>query len=326
MKELISVIVPVYNTEKYIDRCIDSIISQTYQNIEVILIDDGSIDNSLEICEKYMTKNPKIKVVHQENKGVSNARNKGLSIAKGNYFICIDSDDWLEPNMLEILYNNIQNYDADIATCNFYNDYESGEKTVKNDIDNDVLILTETKEMYESLFASNKFGGYLWNKLIRTSKIKNTKENIYFNEKIAIEEDVMFLINVFKRCRKICYDSSSILYHYFQRATSSVRFNYTLKDITKLYTLEEKLKLKESYKLKSLDKLEYEYVFLLMQSLYIVRKDKVKKNKIKQKIKSALKKYYKTAIKEANLKQKIKLIVITICPITYGRLARKGKK
>ena len=325
MKELISVIIPVYNTEQYLKRCIESVLKQTYKNIEVILVDDGSTDNSLTICNEYANIDNRVSVIHQRNSGVSTARNQGIEIMKGKYFICIDSDDWIEPNMIETLYNYIKNNDADISICNFYINKESGEQSIKNEVKKQELILTDIKGMYENLFDEKMFGGYLWNKLIKTSIIKDNTEKILFNEKIAIEEDVLFLIEVFKKCSKICYDSRIVLYHYFQRSTSAVRFNYQLKDLTKIEVLEKKLKIKEKYDIKSLNRLEYDYIFLLNQAIFIAKSNKIDKNIYKQKLKLANKKYFKLAIKTVRMKKKIKLIAIEIFPILYSKLSKRSR-
>ena len=325
MKELISVIIPVYNTEQYLKRCIESVLKQTYKNIEVILVDDGSTDNSLTICNEYANIDNRVSVIHQRNSGVSTARNQGIEIMKGEYFICIDSDDWIEPNMIETLYNYIKNNDADISICNFYINKESGEQSIKNEVKKQELILTDIKGMYENLFDEKMFGGYLWNKLIKTSIIKDNTEKILFNEKIAIEEDVLFLINVLRRCNKIYYNSSAVLYHYFQRNSSAVRFSYKLKDLTKIEVLEEKLKIKERYNIKSLNKLEYDYIFLLNQAIFIAKDNKKNEDIYRKKIKLANKKYFKIAIKEVELKKKIKLVAIEIFPILYSKISKGNK-
>lgn len=325
MKELISVIIPVYNTEQYLKRCIESVLKQTYKNIEVILVDDGSTDNSLTICNEYANIDNRVSVIHQRNSGVSTARNQGIEIMKGEYFICIDSDDWIEPNMIETLYNYIKKNDVDISICNFYINKESGEQSIKNEVKKQELILTDIKEMYENLFDEKMFGGYLWNKLIKTSIIKDNTEKILFNEKIAIEEDVLFLINVLKRCNKIYYNSSAILYHYFQRNSSAVRFSYKLKDLTKIEVLEEKLKIKERYKIKSLNKLEYDYIFLLNQAIFIAKDNKKNEDIYRKNIKLANQKYFKIAIKEVDLNKKIKLVAIEIFPILYSKISKGNK-
>lgn len=113
--DLISIIVPVYNVERYLQRCVDSILRQTYKEIEVILVDDGSIDRSSAICDEYAASDPRIKVVHQQNGGASCARNTGIDLASGNYIGFVDSDDWIAPETYETLYKNIIHFDADVS-------------------------------------------------------------------------------------------------------------------------------------------------------------------------------------------------------------------
>lgn len=323
MKDLISIIVPIFNTEKYLERCLNSIINQTYKNIEVILIDDGSSDNSLKICYKYANIDRRVKVIHQQNFGPSKARNKGLKEVKGEYFICIDSDDWLEKEMIEILYNNLKKNNVDISICNYYINFETGLQEIKNSINENNITLANHKEMYEYLFSDNMFGGYLWNKLIKTSIIKN-KDIVLFNEKIMIEEDVLFLIEVIKRCSKICYYPKEFLYHYFQRDNSIVRFKYQLKDLTKLDVLEEKLRIKNLYGIVNLgDKLEYDYIFLLQQALFILKENNMKEDVYKEKLRKAREKYYFIALKQVGFTKKIKLLLSTLFPILYGKIQKK---
>ena len=116
-KPLISVIVPVYNVESYLKVCVDSILAQTYENLEIILVDDGSKDSSGKMCDEYAEKDARIKVVHKKNGGVSSARNKGLDVASGEYIGFVDSDDSTKPNMFEILYKNMVTSDADVSVC-----------------------------------------------------------------------------------------------------------------------------------------------------------------------------------------------------------------
>ena len=116
---LISVIVPVYKVEKYLNQCIESVLAQTYQNLEIILVDDGSPDRSGEICEEYAKKDTRIRVLHKSNGGLSTARNTGLQIISGAYIAFLDSDDYLAPDMYETLYRELIENDADIAVCGF---------------------------------------------------------------------------------------------------------------------------------------------------------------------------------------------------------------
>ena len=114
---MISVIIPIYNVEKYLCRCLDSIISQSYKDLEIILVDDGSPDNSPSICDSYARNDNRIKVIHKTNGGLSAARNTGLKYAMGDFISFIDSDDYIEPKMYEILFNLITKFDSDISMC-----------------------------------------------------------------------------------------------------------------------------------------------------------------------------------------------------------------
>lgn len=116
---LISVIIPVYKVEKYIVKCVESILAQTYRNLEIILVDDGSPDNCPGICDEFAALDTRVRVIHKDNSGVSDARNIGLNVAKGEYIGFIDSDDWIAPNMYETLLASIIKYDADIAVCDY---------------------------------------------------------------------------------------------------------------------------------------------------------------------------------------------------------------
>ena len=119
MEQLVSIIVPIYNVEKYIKECIDSIINQTYKNLEIILVDDGSPDCCPKICDEYSKKDKRIKVIHKENGGLSSARNAGLDVAKGEYVSFIDSDDVVDEKFIETLYNLCIENNCDISECNF---------------------------------------------------------------------------------------------------------------------------------------------------------------------------------------------------------------
>ena len=119
-KNLISVIVPVYNVELLLDRCVSSITNQTFTNLEIILVDDGSTDGSGMICDLWSDKDTRVKVIHKKNGGLASARNAGLVLASGNYISFVDSDDWISPEMLRILYEKINLNNADIAVCNYY--------------------------------------------------------------------------------------------------------------------------------------------------------------------------------------------------------------
>lgn len=148
---LISVVVPVYNVEKYISRCVDSVLKQTYTNWELILINDGSSDKSGTICDEYASNDSRIRVIHQKNSGPSVARNNGVACANGEYIAFLDSDDWLYPEMYQKLINAAKEYDADMVKCGF--DYTNGVEH---------SITTEPMRVFENDIMDNYFNGVLW--------------------------------------------------------------------------------------------------------------------------------------------------------------------
>lgn len=123
MSELVSIIVPVYKVEQYLSRCVDSILQQSYSNLEIILVDDGSPDSCGMICDEYQKKDSRVQVIHKSNGGLSDARNYGIEAAQGKYLAFVDSDDWLDFDMIDILYRVLTSQDADIAECSYRNLY-----------------------------------------------------------------------------------------------------------------------------------------------------------------------------------------------------------
>jgi len=189
VQELISVIVPVYNAEKYLVDCLESLLKQSYKNLEIILINDGSKDSSGMICDDYAKKDNRIKVIHQENSGVSNARNNGLSIMKGKYFSFVDSDDVVDFRYFEILYNNIKKSDFDICIAKTHS-FKDNEmiKSTNNGILK-IFSFNEEREEKITQIINKYFGSGAATKLY-----KNNKSNLKF-EKIKIGEDLLFNID-----------------------------------------------------------------------------------------------------------------------------------
>lgn len=156
---MISIIVPVYNVELYIHQCIDSIVNQTYQDIEILLIDDGSTDKCRNICDEYARIDHRIRVFHTENKGLSAARNLGLREARGEYIGFVDSDDWIEPNMYEVLLQQLEKNGAEISVCELFVEYKTRHQAGSN-IQNAVY---RGQEIIQALI-SNSFYNLAWNK------------------------------------------------------------------------------------------------------------------------------------------------------------------
>ena len=150
LKDLISVIVPIYGVEEYLNKCIDSIINQTYKNLEIILVDDGSPDKCPDICDAFEKKDERIKVIHKKNGGLSDARNAGLDIAHGDYLVFVDSDDWVETNFIEKLYEEIE--DNDVIRCQYFVNREQEEIPIQENIKKDIDMLDELYDMNKDYF------------------------------------------------------------------------------------------------------------------------------------------------------------------------------
>ncbi|WP_010237898.1 glycosyltransferase [Clostridium arbusti] len=225
--KIISIIVPIYNVEQYLSRCLDSIISQTYTNLEIILVDDGSTDDSWSICKKYAKIDKRIVLIKQENKGVSSARNEGIRIATGEYIAFVDSDDYIDNDMYEILYNLMnENNNIDLAIC----------ETVKDNIKSksDISILNRN-ETLKALFNMKSFRGYIFNKLFRKSIIE--KNNLTFNKDIYICEDLLFCFNYVLNIRNAIY-SMEQKYFYIERDDSAIHRSFNVKNLTVLNAYE----------------------------------------------------------------------------------------
>lgn len=154
--KLITVIIPVYNTEQYLTTCLDSLLQQTFQDFEVILIDDGSKDKTGEICDEYSSRFPKIKVIHQKNRGVSAARKIGLEMACGKYIISVDADDWMEEDMLESLFFCAEQNDADITFCDY-------DKVYKDRIE---IVDNQLEKLDNISYLRAQMGGGMWGNLL----------------------------------------------------------------------------------------------------------------------------------------------------------------
>lgn len=209
---MISIIVPVYNVEEYVARCIDSIIHQTFEDFEVQLIDDGSTDQSGTICDEYAQKNQRIKVTHTPNRGVSSARNTGLEKASGEYICFVDSDDFVHPRFLELLYQTITSSNADIAICQC--------EKIKNDIIQDLDchdLKLEIKEIDYLDYINDRSRNNVWTKIYKHSILVNH----FFDPDLSYSEDAVFnfsLICSVKDLKLVKIDLP--LYYYYIRENS----------------------------------------------------------------------------------------------------------
>lgn len=225
---MISVIVPVYNVEVYLPGCIESILDQTYKDFEILLIDDGSTDNSGKICDEYAKRDNRCIAIHQQNKGVYNARNTGLSHATGEYISFVDSDDYIHPQMLEILYKALQKGDYDFSLVAYkqvwdYSKYSPITKTNTCILDTSTLIHRLYNISYKNNSLSEMSCQVLWNKLYRKSLIGESRF------KITGSGDTEFNNRIYLKTKSAIYIDEP-LYYWYQRATSithqSINLNF----------------------------------------------------------------------------------------------------
>lgn len=229
---MVSIIVPVYNAEKYLMDTVHSILKQTYKDFELILIDDGSIDNSFNLCRSIADTDKRAIAIHQENKGVSAARNTGINIAKGNYICFVDSDDYIEPDMLECLVKNAENYQADISCCGLVQVALDGE--IKNHYcHGEKKFFTDMQELMRAFFSEPLYKEILYgpyNKIIRTEIVKA----VHFNEKYTVAEDLLFNFECLEIANTF-YLENRELYHYIKRKNSISTSKFAEKEFDYIY-------------------------------------------------------------------------------------------
>lgn len=255
MSELISVIVPVYNVEKYLDKCIQSILGQTYSNIELLLIDDGSTDSSGAICDKYVTQDFRVRVFHKSNEGVSVARNWGLDNAKGEWIAFVDADDWIDSDMYERMYNAAVQNQRDMVSCDLLVEYNDHSKIIScNNMYDDHQL------MYDCLVPISVEYFAMWNKLvsrevydrggIRASIGPNMWEDVELMTKIRYFSKSSFVIN-------------KPFYHYNRMNESSI--TSTLKILSRIEGKVERVKQTELFFIKQGEANKYKHFISLLK-------------------------------------------------------------
>lgn len=224
----ISVVVPIYKVEKYIHKCIQSILAQTYKNLEIILVDDGSPDRCGAICDSYAKEDPRIKVIHKQNGGLSDARNAGIDAAEGGFIGFVDSDDYIAPQMYEQLIKQLVKYNADIAVCKSISVKENQEA---------VFTDSDTVRVYEdnaarAMIYDNDFTVNAWNKLYRSKLFNNIRY-----PKGKLYEDLATTYQLIERAKKVVL-LESIMYAYVQREGSIMNITGFMPDIDKMEIIE----------------------------------------------------------------------------------------
>lgn len=311
--EKISVIVPIYKVEQYLNRCIDSIINQTYTNLEIILVDDGSPDNCPKICDEYAKKDDRIKVIHKENGGLSDARNVGLDIASGNYIAFVDSDDYIELNMLESMMNDLIKNNVDLVVCNIR--YILGDKKNVKYNENDRIL--NKYEAMEEYIKDGIIQAVAWNKLYKRNIIGNMRYKVG-----KTNEDEFFTYKVINNAEKIYYNSNAF-YNYLQRE-NSITGRYSIKRLDGVEACYERLNfVKDKYPSLYIEEKKnfynlciYNYQMILKNSQ--IDKDKKGRNFLYNYIKNL--KFKKSDLQAYSFKDKLKIFMSKIALNCYCRI------
>lgn len=307
---MISVVVPIFNVEKYLAECIESILNQTYTKFELILVNDGSTDNSLEICNQYSKKDNRIKIVNKKNGGLSDARNAGIDIAKGEYIIFIDSDDFINKNMFKIMFDIAKSKNADIVQCSykeFYNKEDINDSSIINN-EFELKELTPIEALYG--FYDEKKSGLTtvaWNKLYKTKLFEGIR---YPYGKI--HEDVFTTYKlIFKANKIVCTETP--LYYYRQRENSITTSKYNKNRLVILEAVKERTNfMKNVVKSEELYNLGLKNYYCNMMNSYVkYKKSNPDDKETLKEIKKNSKKMFGELIKcnKLSIKRKLRLIV-----------------
>jgi glycosyltransferase involved in cell wall biosynthesis len=318
----ISIIVPVYNVEKYLNKCISSILEQSFTDYELILVDDGSKDNSGRICDEYKDRDFRIKVIHQENSGLSASRNAGIEISQGKYITFIDSDDFIHPNMLEILYNNILENKADTSICDYHLVYE--DKDISNEFgDNNITLYTNIEGVEKIVGQSKASMIVAWGKLYK---------RILFNEirypALKYHEDEFVTYKLLYKSTKIVVTDAK-LYYYLQRSNSITGSTYNIKRLEKLEALEEAIMFFKNENNKTLTSLaELRYLLNIQIAYYRVKYEMDHNREIMGKLKMQYNQKFiefaKGNMKDIHVIRRVLLSAFFNFPNVYCGLVRIG--
>ena len=300
---MVSVIVPVYNAQYSVGKCIESIINQTYKNIELILVDDGSTDDSLVICNDYAKKDSRIKVIHKSNGGVSSARNIGLNHAKGDYISFVDSDDYIDNRMYELMLENMEKNKSDVGICNLYLENETGK--ILYDFNHENFCFKRNYYPMNSYYFKC-ISGYACNKIYSRNLIYSKTNNyITFDSNITIAEDDLFNYEIFNNNADINYSYiNDKLYHYVLNPNSAINKQFNLKKLSYFNAIEKEINILYENKIDN-DFLKADYVINSIRIKIIMKQLKIESNDLFNQI-SNIAMNYKKEINYGKISKKLK--------------------
>lgn len=311
MKEKISVIIPIYNVEDYLEQCVESILNQTYTNLEIILVNDGSTDSSGEICDRYKNIDKRIKVIHKVNGGLSDARNCGLENSTGEYIAFFDSDDWADKKFYDTLYTNIKKYNGDIAVCNYKKYYSKKDIELHNS--NEVIC-------YSNIEALNQlYDKYSVQMIIACNKLYKREVIGEIRFPVGkIHEDEYLIPMIIYNAYKIIYINNELFY-YRQRDNSIMNKKFNIKRLDYLYVLESRMKFFKENMLNELYKKNVcTYLEKVMEFYFLIKNSEIENKKsIMKKLKNKLSNLNKKL--DINLPKNLKteIMLFNISPNFY---------
>ena len=313
---MISVIVPVYKVEKYLEKCVNSIRSQSYSDLEIILVDDGSPDNCGKICDEMALNDQRIRVIHQKNQGLAAARNAGLAIAQGKYVAFVDSDDTIENGTYLLLYNMIEHYDTDIAICECRKVKESEvlEQVEYSKYENRVL---DNNKLWELVFG--QLNNSSCNKLYKRSLIGD----LQFPPKVVHGEDLLFNIEYLAKCNIGVYNEAPV-YNYFSRNNSITRSSFNENVFFEIVAKDKAKDLVKKYMPVQMSKAElfcFRARMNVLRSVYAADKELSYQDKIDE-IKRYIKQQYRNVKRSLKKKEKIEYKLFFSLPSLYRRIAK----
>lgn len=301
--DLISVIIPVYNVEKYLDKCLDSLVNQTYKNIEIIVVDDGSPDNCPVICDEWAKKDNRIKVIHKENGGLSSARNTGIDIASGEFVAFVDSDDWVDLNTLEVAYKMISSGNYDLSIYSLLPEYGTETEQYISGYDTNYC---DRKELFGLILNDNYVCGYACNKLFKRTLIGDLR----FDESLLSCEDIDFCAKYAAKCKNAVYTTAKF-YHYRQRNDSMTgEYKYNVRKLSVLTAYENIMPIFREYDFEDYYKLERNYLKIALNIKGRMILSKVNDNDVSERLEKIIKEYYSKVIRNSDNSVLIKANII----------------
>lgn len=313
MKPLISVIIPVYRVEEYLNECMESIVHQTYQNLEIILVDDGSPDNCPQMCDEWAKKDYRIKVIHKENGGLSSARNAALEIFKGEYVAFVDSDDWVDIHLYETLYSDIIAHDADISVIGTWKVYDNRKENITKNFKEREF--TGEQALHDFLYLRNNLAGGTWDKLFRRELFTDLR----FPEGLNAEDRYTHAV-LYSKIKKLHFNPQP-MYYYRYRENSICTSDINPHTFDRIQIVEKVCEYLDGMRYKDQKAVEYFKMKGYHDILYKLVFIGADKKYIKEYKKNTRKYFWKTIRnKEVSTGFKVKYTCACIAPVAYEKL------